>query len=89
MTAARRDVGKNVPAAGAIIRAAITDDEWTVQRAASLAANDPGGYMSLAFLIARSAAALLVDACGSEAQATALVNDWIYQRVKIRTRAAA
>jgi hypothetical protein len=88
VTASREDYEKLIPAAGAIIRAAITGDSWTAQRAIAPAEKAAGGYAYLAFLVARVAAALLVEACGSEAQAAALVNDWVNDNVNIRVRKA-
>jgi hypothetical protein len=89
VTASREDYEKQIPAAGAIIRAALTDDAWTAQRTILSAENAAGGYAYLALLIARVAALMLVDACGSEAQAAALVNDWVNDNVNIRVRKAA
>ena len=89
MTAAQQEPGKLITAAGALIRAAITGDGWTAQRAAALAEDAPGGYLYFSFLVARVAGALLVQACGSKAQAAALVNDWVNENVKIRARKAA
>jgi hypothetical protein len=89
MTAAQTEPGTLLPAAGAFIRATITGDKWTGERAAALAEDDLGGYLYFSFLVARVAGALLVEACGSKAQAAALVNEWVNESVKIRTRRAA
>ena len=89
MTAAPHDPGKLNAAAGALIRATITDDGWTAERIAALAEDAPGGYPYVAFLVARVEGALLVEASGSRAQAAAVVTEWIRESVKIRTRKAA
>jgi hypothetical protein len=89
MTAAQTEPGTLLPAAGAFIRATITGDRWTGERAAGLAEDDPDGYLYFSSLVARVACALLVEACGSKAQATALVNEWVNESVKIRVRKAA
>jgi hypothetical protein len=89
MTAAEHEPGKLNAAAGALIGAAITGDAWTAERAAALAEDVPGGYLYFALLVARVAGAMLVEACGSEAQAAALVNEWVRVSVKIRARKAA
>lgn len=56
MTAAQHEPGKLNAAAGALIRAAITGDGWTAERAAALAEDAPGGYLYFALLVARVAA---------------------------------
>jgi hypothetical protein len=89
MTAAQQEPGQLIAAAGAFIRAAMTGDEWTAQRTAALVKDASGGYMYFSFLVARVAGALLVQACGSKAQAAALVNDWVNENVKIRVRKSA
>jgi hypothetical protein len=45
--------------------------------------------MYFALLVARVAGAMLVEACSSETQAAALVNEWVRVSVKIRARKAA
>lgn len=89
MTAAQQEPGQLIAAAGAFIRATMTGDEWTAQRAAALVKDAPGGYLYFSFLVARVAGALLVQSCGSKAQAAALVNDWVNENVKIRVRKSA
>lgn len=89
MTAAEYEPGKLNAAAGALIGAAITGDGWTAERAAALAEDVPGGYLYFALLVARVADAMIVEASGSKAQAAALVNEWVRESVKIRTRKAA
>ena len=89
MTAAHHEPGKLNAAAGALIRATITDDGWTAERTVALAEDAPGGYLYFSFLVARVAGALLVEACGSRAQAAALVNEWVNESVGMRTREAA
>jgi hypothetical protein len=59
------------------------------ERVAALAEDAPGGYLYFAFLVARVAGALLVEASGFRAQAAAVVNEWVRESVKIRTRKAA
>jgi hypothetical protein len=89
MTAAQHEPGKLNATAGALIGAAITGDVWTAERAAALAEDVPGGYLYFALLVARVAGAMLEEACGSKAQAAALVNEWVRVSVKIRARKAA
>jgi hypothetical protein len=89
VTAVQHEPGQLNAAAGALIRAAITGDGWTAQRAASLAEDAPGGYVYFALLVARVAAAMLVEASGSKAQAAAVANEWVNQSVRIRARKAA
>jgi hypothetical protein len=89
MTAAENEPGRLNAAAGALIRAAITGDGWTAERAAVLAEDVPGGYLYFALLVARVAGALVVEASGSKAQAAALVNEWVNESVKTRARKAA
>ena len=88
MTAAPHDPGKLNAAASTLIRATITDDGWTAERIAALAEDAPGGYLYFAFLVARVTGALLVEASGSKAQAAAVVDEWVRESVKIRTRKA-
>jgi len=66
MTAAQQEPRPLIAAAGAFVRATITGDEWTAQRAAALVKDAPGGYLYFSFLVARVAGALLVQACGSK-----------------------
>jgi hypothetical protein len=89
MTAAQQEPGQLITAAGAFIRATITGGEWTAQRASALVKDAPGGYLYFSFLVARVAGALLVQACGSKAQAAALVNDWVNENVQMRVRKSA
>ena len=89
MTAAPHEPGKLNAAAGALIRATITDDRWTAERIAALAEDAPGGYLYFAFLVARVEGALLVEASGSKAQGAAVVNEWVNESVKVCTRKAA
>jgi hypothetical protein len=89
MTAAQQEPGQLITAAGVFIRATLTGDEWTAQRTAALGKDAPDGYLYFSFLVARVAGALLVQACGSKAQAAALVNDWVNENVKIRVRKSA
>jgi hypothetical protein len=89
VTAAEHEPGKLNAAAGALIGAAITGDGWTAERAAALAEDVPGGYLYFALLAARVAGAMLVEASGSNAQAAALVNEWVRESVRIRARKAA
>jgi hypothetical protein len=88
VTAAVHEPGKLNAAAGALIRAAITGDGWTAERVAALAEDAPGGYAYFSLLVARVAGALLVEACGSNAQAAAVVNEWVRESVKFRVRQA-
>jgi hypothetical protein len=88
VTADQHEPGKLNAAAGALIGAAITGDGSTAQRAAALAQDVPGGYLYFALLVARVAAAMLVEASGSKAQAAALVNEWVRDSVRIRARKA-
>jgi hypothetical protein len=81
-------VGKWNAAAGALIRSAITADGWTAERTAALAEDAPGGYLHFALLVARVAAAVLVEACGSRAQAAAVVNEWVNESVRMRVHKA-
>ena len=67
MTAAQHNSGKLNAAAGALIRAAITDDGWTAERVAALAEDAPGGYLYFAFLVARWRAPCWWEASGSRA----------------------
>ena len=89
MTAAQHDLRRLNAAAGALIRASITGDGWTAERVAALAEDAPGGYLYVALLVAKVAGALLLEASGSKAQAAAVVNEWVRESVKIRTRKAA
>ena len=89
MTVDQHEPGKLNAAAGALIGAAITGDGWTAERAAALAEDVPGGYMYFTLLVARVAGAMLEEACGSKAQAAALVNQWVRESVKIRARRVA
>jgi hypothetical protein len=54
----------------------------------ALAEDAPGGYLYFALLVASMAGALLVEASGGKAQATALVNERVRESVKIRARKA-
>jgi hypothetical protein len=89
VSAAQYEPGQLNAAAGALIRAAITDDGWTAQRAAALAEDVPGGYLYFVLLVARVAGAMLVEASGSKAQAAALASEWVNESVKTRARKAA
>jgi hypothetical protein len=89
VTAAEHEPGKLNAAAAALIRAALTGDQWTAERVAALAEDAPGGYLYFALLVARVAGAMLVEASGSKAQAAVLVDEWVRESVKIRARKAA
>ena len=89
MRAAQQEPGNLNAAANALIRAVITGDRRTAERAAARADDVPGDYMYFALLVARVAGPMLEEACGSKAQAAALVNQWVRESVKIRARKAA
>lgn len=51
---------------GAFLRATITGNRWTGERAVALAEDNPGRYLYFSFLVARVAGALLAEASGSK-----------------------
>jgi hypothetical protein len=75
-----------VEAAG-LIRAALTGDEFAIDRIVTRAYEDDADWRSFATEVTYTAGVLLIVALGSKAQATALVDAWLDSRV--RTRMAA
>ena len=77
-----------VEAAG-LIRAALTGDEFTIDRIVTRAYEDDLDWRSFANEVTYTAACLLIVASGSKAQATALVDTWLDSLVRKRMAAAS
>jgi hypothetical protein len=77
-----------VEAAG-LIRAALTGDEFAIDRIVTRAYEDDLDWRSFANEVTYTAGCLLIVALGSKAQATALVDAWLDSRVRKRMAAAS
>ena len=77
-----------VEAAG-LIRAAMTGDEFTIDRIVTRAYETDLDWRSFANEVTYTAAYLLIVASGSKAQATALVDTWLDSLVRKRIAAAS
>ena len=77
-----------VEAAG-LIRAALTGDEFTIDRIVTRAYETDLDWRSFANEVTYTAACLLIVASGSKAQATALVDTWLDSLVRKRMAAAS
>jgi hypothetical protein len=77
-----------VEAAG-LIRAALTGDEFAMDRIVTLAYEDDLDWRSFATEVTYTAGCLLIVALGSKAQATALLDEWLDSRVRKRMAAAS
>ena len=76
------------PAAAGLIRAALTGDKFTTDRILTRAFETELDGLFFAFTWRTWRAGFLAQACGSEAQAVALVDSWINELVRDRARAA-
>ena len=76
------------PAAAGLVRAGMTGDKFTTDRILTRAFEADVDGLFFAFLVANLASRMLARACGSEAQAVALVDSWITELVRDRARAA-
>jgi hypothetical protein len=77
-----------VEAAG-LIRAALTGDEFTIDRIVTRAFEDDMDWRSFANEVTYTAACLLIVASGNRVQATDLVDTWLNSLVRKRMAAAA
>ena len=77
------------PAAAGPIRANLTHDKFATDRILTRAFEADLDGLFFAFTVANLAGRMLVQACGSEAQAVALVDSWINGLVEARAHAAA
>ena len=77
-----------VEAAG-LVRAALTGDEFAIDRIVTRAYEDDVDWRSFATEVTYTAAFLLIVALGSKAQATALVDAWLDSMVRKRMAAAS
>ena len=77
-----------VEAAG-LIRAALTGDEFAIDRIVTRVYEDDLDWRSFANEVTYTAACLLIVASGSKAQATALVDTWLDSLVRKRMAAAS
>jgi hypothetical protein len=77
-----------VEAAG-LIRAALTGDEFTIDRIVTRAYDADLDWRSFANEVTYTAACLLIVASGSKAQATTLVDTWLDSLVRKRMAAAS
>jgi hypothetical protein len=77
-----------VEAAG-LVRAALTGDEFTIDRIVTRAYETELDWRSFANEVTYTAACLLIVASGSKAQATALVDTWLDSLVRKRMAAAS
>jgi hypothetical protein len=77
-----------VEAAG-LIRAALTGDEFAIDRIVTRAYEDDLDWRSFATEVTYTAGCLLIVALGNKAQATALVDAWLDSRVRKRMAAAS
>ena len=77
-----------VEAAG-LIRAALTGDEFTMDRIVTRAYEDDLDWRSFANEVTYTAAVLLIVASGSKAQATTLLDTWLDSLVRKRMAAAS
>ena len=77
------------PAAAGLIRASLTGDKFATDRILTRAFEADLDGLFFAFTVANLAGRVLAQACGSEAQAVALVDSWINALVRERARAAA
>ncbi len=77
------------PAAAGLIRANLTHDKFAADRILTRAFEADLDGLFFAFTVANLAGRMLVQACGSEAQAAALLDNWITGLVRDRARAAA
>ena len=76
------------PAAAGLIRASLTRDKFATDRILTRAFEADLDGLFFAFIVANLAGRMLAQACGSEAQAVALI-EWITGLVRDRARAAA
>ena len=77
-----------VEAAG-LIRAALTGDEFAIDRIVTRAYEDDVDWRSFATEVTYTAGVLLIVALGSKAQAAALVDAWLDSMVRTRMAAAS
>jgi hypothetical protein len=77
------------PAAAGLIRAGLTGDKFTTDRILTRAFEADLDGLFFSFIVANLAGRILVEACGSEAQAVALVDSWTNALVRDRARAAS
>jgi hypothetical protein len=77
-----------VEAAG-LIRAALTGDEFTIDRIVTRAYETDLDWRSFANEVTYTAACLLIVAAGSKAQATALLDTWLDSLVRKRIAVAS
>ena len=77
------------PAAAGLIRAGMTGDKFTTGGILTRAIEADLDGLFFAFIVANLAGRMLARACGSEAQAVALVDSWINELVRDRARGAA
>jgi hypothetical protein len=77
-----------VEAAG-LVRAALTGDEFTIDRIVTRAYETDLDWRSFANEVTYTAACLLIVASGSKVQATALVDTWLDSLVRKRMAAAS
>ena len=71
-----------------LIRAGLTGDKFTTDRILTRAFEADLDGLFFAFIVANLAGRMLARACGSEAQAVALVDSWINELARGRARAA-
>ena len=77
------------PVAAGLIRASLTGDKFATDRILTRAVEADLDGLFFAFTVANLAGRVLAYACGSEAQAVALMDDLISGHVRERARAAA
>ncbi len=83
------DPRKLDPAEAGLIRAGLTGDKFATDRILTRAFETELDGVFFAFIMANLAGRILAQACGSEAQAVALVDSWINELVRDRARTAA
>ncbi len=76
------------PQAAGLIRASLTRDKFTTDRILTRAFEEDLDSLFFAFTVANLASRILVQACGGEPQAVALMDNWIDGLVRDRVRAA-
>ena len=77
------------PEAAGLIRASLASDQFSTDRILTRAFEEDLNGLFFAFTVANLAARILAQACGSEAQAVALMDNWINGLVRERVRAAS
>lgn len=77
------------PGAAGLIRAALTRDKFSRDRILDAVGESGEDGLVFAYVVAHLAGRIVAEACGSDAQAVALVDDWIGTAARVRAREAA